>query len=133
MNKALKTTMLGLGILSVMGLTACQNQATTKQITTEKSPEHLPRHMMHKDFDRDHMPRLSKEERIKFQQQRQQHHAESKAKHDALQKACEGKAGQNITVKIAEQTFTGKCEVFFQPDRINLQKQQPAAQKTDAV
>jgi hypothetical protein len=43
--------------------------------------------------------------------------AERQATMEALQKACEGKVGQTISIKVGEKTFDGTCQVRFKPTR----------------
>ena len=131
MKKIVKTALLSVGIVSVLGLTACQNAPQDARAKGQPMPKpgqqfdgkgrHFEKHGHHhamrgefrhggQDFRRGPM---NAEQKAKFEKMQ----AERKAKFDALQKACEGKAGQNISVKIGEQSFTGTCQVNFRPDR----------------
>lgn len=119
MNIWMKASLMSLTMLSAIGLSACQSGATATP--PEKPSKNLSHHTddQGKPFDREgkRLHKLSAEERAKFEQKFQEHHAQREAKYKALQQACEGKVGQTINVKLGEQTVEGKCEVHFKPTK----------------
>ena len=129
MKTIVKTALVSVGLVSVLGLTACQSTSQVQKDKVAKSErgykgdarghfskEHRHHHAMRGE-GRHGMPMRRGPVSAEQKQQFEKMHAERKAKVEALQKACDGKAGQNISVKIAEQTFTGTCQVNFRPDR----------------
>ncbi|GAA5016512.1 hypothetical protein GCM10023206_28330 [Acinetobacter puyangensis] len=129
MNTWVKASLMSLTILSAIGLTACQSSATA---TPEKPPKNLQHRAddLRKPFDREgkRLHKLTAEERAKFEEKMQEHRAQRDADRKALQQACEGKAGQTISVKLGDQSVEGKCEVRFQPTKPE-RLQPPAAPK----
>lgn len=133
MNNLLKTSLLSVGLISILGLTACQSTSHTTQAKTERGmhSEHqlrdgayhrgenhrgenhhrTDRRSEHHARGERRMP-LTEEQRAQMEKM----HAERKAQYEAMQKACEGKAGQNISVQLGEKTLTGSCQVHFRPD-----------------
>lgn len=129
----LKIAVASLGLVSIVGLAACQSQpkpadrADRKEMRGDDMRRHNKDH--HKGFDhkhgkdgRDHDGRrfdkrkaLTAEQKAAMQTRR----AERQATMQALQKACEGKAGQTISVKVGEKTFDGTCQVRFKPTRMD--------------
>lgn len=129
MNTWVKASVMSLTILSAIGLSACQSSAPA---TPEKPPKSLQHRAddLRKPFDREgkRMHKLTAEERAKFEKDMQERRAQRDADRKALQQACEGKAGQTISVKLGEQTIEGKCEIRFQPTKPE-RPQPPAAPK----
>ena len=137
MKTIAKTALVSMGLVSVLGLTACQSTSQVQKDKAAKSErgykgdarghfskEHRHHHAMRGE-GRHGMPMRRSPMTAEQKQQFEKMQAERKAKVDALQQACDGKAGQTISVKIGEQTFNGKCQVSFRPDR-----PQPKAQAT---
>lgn len=134
MKNLIKASLLSVGILSVMGLTACQSnpqQAQAKQQMQNKGERqfhkderrheharghhHQQRHFGGRGDDR--RTPLTAEQRAEFEKKRTERLAQHQAQRAAIAKACEGKAGQNITVKIGEKSIEGSCQVQFRPTR----------------
>ena len=137
MMNTLKIALASLGLVSIVGLAACQSQPKP----ADRSDHHPDRKEMrgddmrhhnkdhHKGFDhkhgkdgRDHDGRrfdkriaLTAEQKAAMQTRRAERHATMQA----LQKACEGKVGQTISVKVGEKDFDGTCQVRFKPTRMD--------------
>lgn len=123
MNNMLKATVATISLVSVLGLTACQSQQAAPEKDGHRGPERGEMH--HKkggEYRGEKRKALTAEQKAEMKKR----HEERKATMQALEKACEGKAGQAISVKIGEQTFDGKCEVRFKPNRPDP-KQAPQA------
>ncbi|KAA8731653.1 hypothetical protein F4V57_12070 [Acinetobacter qingfengensis] len=123
MSTWLKTSMMTLALASVVGLTACQSNTAPHN----DRPDHLPK-SAHNDKQRPPLPhsgkpfdKMTDQEKAAFQQRMQEH----QAKREALDKACEGKVGQTISVKVGDKTLEGKCEVNFKPNRPEKGQQPP--------
>ena len=143
MKKSIKASLVVVGLTSLLGLTACQStpqasQAKAQNVT--KSERHFKgegRHHFkghnyrHHDFrgQRGELRRgpLTEEQKATFEKLR----ADRQAKFEALQKACEGKAGQDIAVKFGENTIEGTCQVNFKPKR--AERPNPAKATAAAV
>ena len=116
----LKIAVASLGLVSIVGLAACQSQP--------KPADHADRKEMRGDhkhrFDKGHKKdghRFEKHKAMTEEQKAamQTRRAERQATMQALQKACEGKVGQTISVKVGEKTFDGTCQVRFKPIRMD--------------
>ena len=97
----LKNSLLAVAVISSLGLTACQS---TPSSSTYGAPGDRPAHGWGKEGDR-HFKRDPK--RME----------EMRKRHEALNQACVGKAGQTVSVTVGDKTFQGTCETVFQPDR----------------
>ena len=130
-----KIAIASIGLMSIVGLAACQSQPKPidradlhpdrKEMRGDDMRHHNKDHQ--KGFDhkhckdgRDHDGRrfdkrkaLTAEQKAEMQTRR----AERQATMQALQKACEGKVGQTISIKVGEKTFDGTCQVRFKPTR----------------
>ena len=133
MTKLLKASLLTMGIVSVMGLTACQStpqQSQAKQHTPNGERHFKGPHGQWHGADRHHKgPRahdrrapLTAEQRAELDKKRSERLAQYQAKRDAIAKACEGKVGQTIAIKVGEKTVNGTCQVNFKPERLTPQK-----------
>ena len=120
----LKIAVASLGLVSIVGLAACQSQP--KPIDrADLHPDHKEMRDDHKHrFDKGHKKdghgfdkrkAMTEEQKAAMQTRR----AERQATMQALQKACEGKVGQTISVKVGEKTFDGTCQVRFKPTRMD--------------
>ncbi len=117
MNHLAKAVVLSLGLTAMVGLTACQSSSATAPGTAHQLPEHPKHHRKPFDGDFKRKHQLTDAERTQKRAEMEQRHTERKAHFEALQKACEGKAGQNISVTIGEKTVEGTCEVHFRPNK----------------
>lgn len=135
MNKLLKISLMSVGLVSVLGLTACQSTPQASQAKSERS--HATEHHFNGENQRDrrhhaehhargegqrggegrhnerHRAPLTEEQRQKFEQTR----AERQVQRETLLKSCEGKAGQSISVQISGKTIEGTCQVHFRPNK----------------
>ena len=120
----LKIAVASLGLVSIVGLAACQSQPKPAD-RADLHPERKEMRGDHKHrFDIGHKKdghRFDKRKAMTEEQKAamQTRRAERQATMQALQKACEGKAGQTISVKVGEKTFDGTCQVRFKPTRMD--------------
>ena len=128
-----KIAIASIGLMSIVGFAACQSQpkpadhADRKEMRGDDMRHHNKDH--HKGFDhkhgkdgRDHDGRRFDKNKAMTEEQKaamQTRRAERQATMQALQKACEGKVGQTISVKVGEKTFDGTCQVRFKPTRMD--------------
>ena len=116
----LKIAVASLGLVSIVGLAACQSQP---KLTDHPDRKEMPGDHKHR-FDKGHKKdghRFDKRKAMTEEQKAamQTRRAERQATMQALQKACEGKVGQTISVKVGEKTFDGTCQVHFKPTRMD--------------
>lgn len=116
----LKISVASLGLVSIVGLAACQSQPKP---TDHPDRKEMPGDHKHR-FDKGHKKdghRFDKRKAMTEEQKAamQTRRAERQATMQALQKACEGKVGQTISVKVGEKTFDGTCQVHFKPTRMD--------------
>ena len=114
----LKISVASLGLVSIVGLAACQSQPKpTDHPDRKEMPGDHKQHFVKghkKDGHRfDKRKAMTEEQKAAMQTRR----AERQATMQALQKACEGKVGQTISIKVGEKTFDGTCQVRFKPTR----------------
>ena len=146
MTKLLKASLLSVGILSVMGLTACQStpqSANAKQQMHQKGDRyahhgdrkhwqgHSGHHEKHMRMHKSERTPLTAEQRAEFEKKRTERLAQHQAQRDAITKACEGKAGQKVSLQVSNKTIEGTCEVQFRPtrpERLNPRIQKEVAQ-----
>lgn len=137
MNPSIKIGLLSLGLFALVGLTACQNtpsqnQAQHNKMMTGEHHRHTHpndrRGLHHRDgasqhhyrgFDRHHDRRgaMTTEQRATFEKLRAERQTQRTAQRQAMQQACAGKIGQEITIKFGEKMITGTCQVNFRPTR----------------
>lgn len=143
MNPSIKVALLSVGLLSLMGLTACQSTPThtqTQQNKVAKGEEHRygdrhhhahdrrgmharaahAQHLQHRGFSgpgEDRRAPMTAEQRGAFEKVRAERQAQRTAHRQAIQDACAGKIGQEIAIKIGEKPVNGTCQVNFRPTR----------------
>lgn len=160
MKNILKATALSVGLLSIMGLTACQSQAPAyqaKQNMSEKGDRHFKgEHRSHahahdrRDGDRrggDHHgadrrgfedgrgfgPRDGQRRGPRTEEQKAQFEkmqTERQQQFKALQTACQNNVGKTISVKVGEKTIQGQCQVQFRPIKADLKTPNITPSKT---
>ncbi|TXJ06123.1 MAG: hypothetical protein E6Q25_10040 [Acinetobacter sp.] len=119
------TTSLTFALLATLGLAACQSPSSTKAHTHRTTTTHanMPEKMAeHMRKEQRGWKKLTPEQRAEFQKKAEQRRTERQARFEMLQKACEGKAGQTINVKLNDKTVEGQCEVHFRPTRDDKNK-----------
>lgn len=132
MKNPIKAAFISVGILSLMGLTACQSpqKPTESKHHMQQKGDHDLRHKgersewhgrsrdHHERSDRNHhRTPLTAEQKADVEKKRAERHAQHQAKRQILTQACEGKVGQTVSVKIGEKTIEGSCELQFRPTR----------------
>ena len=116
----LKIAVASLGLVSIVGLAACQSQPKPADRADRKEMRGDHKHRFDKGHKKDghrfdKRKALTAEQKAEMQTRRAERHATMQA----LQKACEGKVGQTISVKVGEKTFDGTCQVRFKPTRMD--------------
>ena len=143
MKNIVKTAVISVGLVSVLGLTACQNTPQDTRAQGHKMPKsekmkdarpHFAKQDRHQGMRGEFRGHEGRKKPLTAEQKAQieKMFAERKANMQALQQACEGKAGQNISVKIGDKTMTGTCQVNFRPDRPQAKTPVPAATSTQS-
>ena len=116
----LKIAVASLGLVSIVGLAACQSQPKPADRADRKEMRGDHKHRFDKGHKKDghrfdKHKAMTEEQKAAMQTRRAERHATMQA----LQKACEGKVGQTISVKVGEKTFDGTCQVRFKPTRMD--------------
>lgn len=120
MMNTLKIAVASLGLVSIVGLAACQSQPKPADRADRKEMRGDHKHRFDKGHKKDghgfdKRKAMTEEQKAAMQTRR----AERQATMQALQKACEGKVGQTISVKVGEKNFDGTCQVRFKPTHID--------------
>lgn len=94
----IKTALTAATFVTVAGLTACQSTSATSADGPHAGWKHGP------------MAKWSPAER-------QAHMKKMHEMRAVMNRACEGKSGQTISVNVGDKTIQGTCETVFEPQR----------------
>lgn len=106
----LKNSLLAVAVISSLGLTACQSNPSNSNYgaSGDRSTHSWGKKESDRHFKRD--PKRMEEMR---------------KRHEVLNQACIGKAGQTVSVTVGDKTLQGTCETVFQPERDAIRKAYP--------